>query len=137
MNTSLRIAVADDEPDMRRFLYRVLTHEGHKVVSVAENGQQLIDACHNNPPDLVITGVEMSGVDGLKAIHDICASNPVPAIIVSDDTCEELLRRAAEELVFAFLVKPIKMDDLRPAIWLTMQRFLEMSNLRLRLLARR
>lgn len=133
MNTSLRIAVADDEPEMRRFLYRVLTHEGHVVVIVAENGQQLIDACYDNPPDLVITDVEMPEMDGVKAIHEICTTNAVPAIIVSNDSSLELLRRAGKEPVFAFLVKPIKMDDLRPAIWLTMQRFHEMSNLRLQL----
>lgn len=133
MKTSIRIAVADDEPDMRRFLYRVLTHEGHHVVAVAENGQQLIDACRSIPPDLVITGVELPEMDGLQAIHEICRTNLVPAIIVSDNVNAELLSRAGQEPVYAFLVKPIKMDDLRPAIWLAMHRFVEMNNLRLQL----
>ena len=133
MKLPLRIAVADDDPDMRRFLYRVLTHEGHRVVAVADTGRELIQACHDNPPDLVITGVRMRDMDGLTAVHEICSANAVPAIVVSDDTGDELLARAGREPVYAFLVKPIKMDDLRPAIWFTMHRFMEANNLRLQL----
>lgn len=130
MDTKLLIAVTDDEPDMRKFLYRVLTHQGHRVVAVAETGQELIDACLRNPPDLVITEVAIPEVDGLRAIHEICLSNPVPAIFISNDTRDTMLARAGTVPVYAFLVKPIKMDDLRPAIWLTMRRFKEANRLR-------
>ena len=81
----------------------------------------------------MITGVELPEMDGLQAIHEICRTNLVPAIIVSDNVNAELLSRAGQEPVYAFLVKPIKMDDLRPAIWLAMHRFVEMNNLRLQL----
>jgi len=135
MNPPLRIAIADDEPDMRRFLYRVLTHEGHNVIVVAETGSQLIRECHANRPDLVITDIGMPGLDGLEAIHEICSVEAIPAIIVSGTSTIDILTRASREPVFAFLVKPIKMDDLRPAICLTMHRFNEMSLLQLRLQA--
>ena len=129
MNTRLRIAVADDEPDMRKFLHRVLTHEGHHVVVLAESGKQLIRECRDARPQLIITDIEMPELNGLDAIHEICAVASVPSIIVSGNSTFEMVSRASRELVFAFLVKPIKMDDLRPAIWMTMHRFYEMSRL--------
>jgi response regulator NasT len=129
MNTSLRIAVADHEPEMRRFLYRVLTYEGHEVVVVAETGRQLIHECMREHPDLVITDYTMPDIDGIEAIHAITNAEIVPAILVSGRSSREILARAARELVFAFLVKPIKMDDLQPAISMTMQRFSEVRAL--------
>jgi two-component system, response regulator PdtaR len=135
MNLSLRIAIADDEPDMRRFLCRVLTHAGHKVIVAAETGTQLIRECQRNRPDLVITDLEMPDLDGLEAIHEICITGAVPAIVVSGTTTGDILARASREMVFAFLVKPIKMDDLPPAICLTMHHFYQMSRLQLQLQA--
>ena len=133
MNGRLRIAVADSEADIRRFLCRALIHEGHRIVVAAETGRQLIDECREEQPDLVITEISIPDVDGLQAIHEICAEKAVPAIIVSAKSGDDFLIRASEELVFAFLIKPIKMDDLRPAVWLTMRRFAELTNLRTRL----
>jgi response regulator NasT len=115
-------------------MYRTLTHEGHHVIAIAENGRQLIDECINQRPDLIITDIEMPELDGLAALHEICMTNPVPAIIVSANSDQEMLVRASRELVFAYLVKPIKMDDLQPAIWLTMQRYSEVAVLRQRLI---
>ena len=133
MNTALRIIVADSEPDIRRFLYRSLTHEGHRVVATAENGRQLVEVCTDHHPDLVITDIEMPELDGLAALHEICMTYPVPAIVVSARSNHESLVRAGRELVFAFLVKPIKMDDLQPAIWMAMHRYSEVSTLKKRL----
>ena len=45
MTSGLRIAVADDEPEMRDFFEKVLPRFGHQVVAVAENGAQLIEHC--------------------------------------------------------------------------------------------
>jgi two-component system, response regulator PdtaR len=129
MNTHFRIAVADSEPDMRKFLHRVLTHEGHKVIIVAESGRQLVSECRRNPPELVITDIQIPDQNGLEALREICSVKAVPAIIVTAVTTLEVLAKASDEMVFAFLVKPIKMDDLRPAIWMTMRRFHEMIGL--------
>lgn len=133
MNGRLRIAVADDEAVVRQFLCRILTNEGHRIVVAAETGRQLVLDCQRERPDLVITDIAMPDLDGLQAIHEICAEKAVPAIIVSAKSGDDVLARAADELVFSFLVKPIKMDDLRPAVWLTMKRFSQYTRLQARL----
>ena len=65
MKKSLRIAVADDELDMREFFQRMLSRNGHQVVSVAENGRQLVEQCRELQPDLVITDIKMPDLDGI------------------------------------------------------------------------
>ena len=135
MNGRLRIAVADDEADIRQFLCRILANEGHQIVVVAATGRQLVRDCQREQPDLVITDIAMPELDGLQALHEICAEKAVPAIIVTATSGDEVLARASNELVFAFLIKPIKICDLRPAVWLTMRRFNELTSLRARLAA--
>lgn len=126
----LRIAVADDEPDMRDFFQRVLTHLGHDVVAVTANGAELADACRNSKPDLIITDIVMPEQDGLDALREIGRDGPIPAILVSAHHDEVYIERARKETVLAYLVKPIKKDDLQPAIALAMQRFREFEALR-------
>jgi AmiR/NasT family two-component response regulator len=130
MNHSLRIAVADDEPDMRDFFERMLPRSGHRVVCVAENGRQLIECCRETQPDVVITDIKMPDIDGIEAGSQICRERPTPVILVSAYHDPELIDRAEADHVMAYLVKPISQADLQPAIALAMRRFEEMQALR-------
>ena len=49
MNRALRIAVADDEPDMRDYFRKILPRLGHQVVSAAETGRELLEQCRQTP----------------------------------------------------------------------------------------
>jgi response regulator NasT len=134
MNTKrLRIAVADDEPDMRDFFVKVLRHLGHEVVAVAGNGQELVELCREKKPDLIITDIAMPKLDGLQAVRQICrepATGGLPVILVSAHHDDELIQRALHEQVLAYLVKPITRDQLQPAIALAMRRYREFEALR-------
>jgi response regulator NasT len=125
----LRIAVADDEPDMRDFLQKLLTHLGHEVVAVAADGEDLVRQCRDTRPNLIITDLAMPRLDGLSAVRQITKERPIPVIVVSAYHDDELIRRALQEQVLAYLVKPIKAVDLPPAIALAMQRFREFEAL--------
>ena len=118
----LRIVAADDEPDMRDFFVKVLAHLGHDVIAVAADGVELVEKCRELDPDLIITDIVMPNMDGVEALRAIGQERPVPGIIVSAHHDDELVRRALHEQVLAFLVKPITMEDLQPAIALAMQR---------------
>lgn len=123
MTRALRIAVADDEQDMREFFARMLPRCGHDVVSVAASGEQLITDCRRQEPDLVITDIKMPGIDGLEAATRICRERPTAVILVSahDDSCAA--SHADAKHVSAYLVKPIVFADLAPAIATAVRRF--------------
>jgi CheY-like chemotaxis protein len=54
MTNPLRIVIADDEADLREHFRRLLSPLGHKVVAEAATGQEWVDACSQEHPDLVI-----------------------------------------------------------------------------------
>src|SRR5262245_51311697 len=130
MKTSLRIAVADDEPRMREFYQEMLPLLGHEVVAAAANGAELIARCQETRPDLVITDIRMPELGGIDAAREIWQREPVAIILVSAHDDPELLERAAENHVLGYLVKPIKRQDLQPAILIAARRFEEFQSLR-------
>jgi response regulator NasT len=130
MNRHLRIVVADDELDMRDYLQTILPCFGHTVVAVAETGRELVEKCRESRPDLVITDIKMPDMDGIDAARQIYADNPIPVILVSAYHDDELVNRAEEDHILAFLVKPIKQADLEPAIAIATRRFEQFQTLR-------
>lgn len=126
--SALRISVADDEPDMREFYQRMLTHLGHRVVSCSSNGRELVDECLRQLPDLVITDLRMPEMDGLSAAQKIGQQYRVPVILVSAYHLPEMIQRANANFVQAFLVKPISLSDLTPAIDLARRQFARLQD---------
>ena len=94
MNQSLRIAVADDEPDMRAYFQKCLPRLGHQVVVVAENGRELVERALTTHPDLVITDIKMPDMDGIDAATQLYQQRPVPVILVSAFHDADLIERA-------------------------------------------
>jgi response regulator NasT len=130
MNESLRIAIADDEPDMREYFQKSLARLGHKVVAVAADGRELVAQCRTQAPDLVITDIKMPDMDGIDAATQIYRERPVPVILVSAYHDAGLLERAGADHILGYLVKPIKQADLEPVIALSMRRFAQFEELR-------
>jgi response regulator NasT len=123
MKQPLRIAVADDEADIRQYLEKTLPLLGHQVVAVARSGSDLVQKCRETRPDLVITDIKMPDLDGIDAASQIFRERPTPVILLSAFHDPELLERAEADHVLAYLVKPIKQADLQPAIGMVMRRF--------------
>jgi response regulator NasT len=122
---SLRIAVADDERDMREFLQEALPRLGHQVVGAPTTGKQLADLCHQTHPDIIITDIKMPDADRIAVAHGVNRERQTPVILVSGHYDDELAARAAEDHVMAYLIKPVKEPDLRAAINLGLRRFQE------------
>jgi response regulator NasT len=129
MNQSLRIAVADDEPRMREFYQHVLPTLGHEVVCIAQNGKELIEGCRASRPDLVISDIKMPDMDGITAADELYREAPIPVILVTGHDDPDLLARASATHILAYLVKPIKSQDLQPAIIIAVRRFEEFKAL--------
>jgi two-component system, response regulator PdtaR len=121
-NGRLRIAVADDDLAMCRFYQDALGRLGHEVTA-APDGRRLVEQCRTALPDLIITDIKMPELDGLDAAAEIAQCGPVPVILVSAYHEPELVERAGQDHVFAYLVKPITEADLVPAIGLALRRF--------------
>lgn len=125
MKSPLRIAVADDEPELRKYFTLILPRLGYEVVSVAANGRELLEQCLAVRPDLIITDLTMPQLDGLAATRAITRSYPVAVMLVSGYDDGLALEPGAVDHVQAHLIKPFKMAQLAAAITLATQRFAE------------
>ncbi len=128
--TGLRIAVADDEQEMRQFFQELLPHMGHQVVGIVETGRQLAECCRQQRPDVVITDIKMPDMDGIEAAAVVNRERNVPVVLVSGHTEGELLARAGAEYIMSYLVKPVKPADLQAAITLAVARFEQYQRVR-------
>jgi two-component system, response regulator PdtaR len=126
----LRIAVADDDRDVREFLERFVPVLGHSLHSVARTGRELVENCQSAPPDLIIADVKMPDMTGLEAIEAVNRTTAVPAILVSGHAVPAWLDKARELGVMAYLMKPVTEHDLAPAIALARRQFEEVQSLR-------
>ena len=129
MTESLRIAVAEDEPELLDDLDEMLRAMGHQVVVRAGDGRELVDRCADADVQLVVTDVLMPKLDGLEAATEICKRRPVPVIVVSAYDDEHLVERSLTDHVLAYLVKPVQPRTLATTIAVVMRRFREFEAL--------
>ncbi len=118
---SLQIVVADDIPEMRILLQKMLQRLGHRAILV-ENGRQLVETCLATDPDLILADVKMPGMDGIEAAEEL-RHRPVPIILISGYHDPELLSRVGTGNIMAYLVKPVEDADVQAAIAVAMTRF--------------
>ena len=130
MTEALKIAIADDEPDVRDYYQRVLPRLGHQLVAAARTGRELVERCRAERPDLIITDIKMPDMDGIEAAEEISRDGPIPVILVSAYHRPQLFERASGDHILAYLVKPTKQADLEAAIAIAMRRFGQFQALR-------
>ena len=129
MSKHLRIAIAEDEPELLADYEETLAELGHEVVAKAKTGRELVQLCLETRPDLIITDIKMPDMDGLEAAEQIRQHGPIPIVIASAYHDSEFMERALQEHVLAYLIKPISQAELEVSIALVMRRFREFQAL--------
>ena len=127
-NRPARILVAEDEALIRLDLVEMLTEAGYEVVAQATNGVEAIALAKEFKPDLAILDVKMPELDGISAAQEIIEISPV--LMLTAFSQKELVERARDAGVMAYVVKPFSINDLTPAIEIAMSRHLQMRSLK-------
>jgi AmiR/NasT family two-component response regulator len=128
LKPAARILVAEDEALIRLDLVEMLTEAGYEVVAQATNGVEAIALAKEFKPDLAILDVKMPELDGISAAQEIIEISPV--LMLTAFSQKELVERARDAGVMAYVVKPFSINDLTPAIEIAMSRHLQMRSLK-------
>jgi len=126
---SLRIMIADDEPIIRLDLRKTLENMGHQVVGEAGDGAKAIEAARELKPDIIIMDIKMPEMDGIEAAKIITTEGIAPVLLLTAYSQKDLVDRAKDAGVFAYLVKPFKEADLLPAMEIAISRYEEFVEL--------
>ena len=118
----LKILVADDESIIRMGLRTMLLALGHEV-QLAANGRDALQLVRTTRPDLALLDLQMPLTDGLEAAKVIARTQPMPIIILTAYSQDDLLQRATELPIQGYLVKPVNERDLAAAIQVAVARF--------------
>jgi response regulator NasT len=124
---SVRILVAEDEALIRMDLIEMLQEAGYTVCAEATNGEEAIALATEHKPDLCILDVKMPVLDGISAAEKIISIAPV--LMLTAFSQRELVERARDAGVMAYVVKPFTIGDLVPAIEIAMSRHNQMKSL--------
>jgi len=126
-HSRVRIVVAEDEALIRMDLIEMLGEAGYEVIAQASDGAQAIELVQEHKPDLAILDVKMPVLDGISAAEEIIATCPV--LMLTAFSQRELVDRARDAGVMAYVLKPFTINDLVPAIEIAISRHLQMKSL--------
>lgn len=127
--TAKRILVAEDEAIIRLDLAEMLGEAGYEVVGQASNGEQAVEMATELKPDLVIMDVKMPVMDGITAAEQIGKERLCPVVMLTAFSQTELVERARDAGVMAYIVKPFTATDVMPAIDIALSRWGELKTL--------
>ena len=127
VSASYRILVAEDETLIRMDLVEMLQDAGYEVVAQASNGEEAISLALQHNPDLAILDVKMPVLDGISAAEKIISVSPV--LMLTAFSQKELIERARDAGAMAYVVKPFTINDLLPAIEISISRHRQMKSL--------
>jgi AmiR/NasT family two-component response regulator len=122
-----RILVAEDETLIRMDLVEMLQEAGYDVVGAASDGREAIELAKSLKPDLAILDVRMPVLDGISAAEKIISISPV--LMLTAFSQKDLVERARDAGAMAYVVKPFTINDLVPAIEISISRHNQMKSL--------
>ena len=107
----LKAVVVDDVAVMRKMLRDILESQNFSVVGEAANGQEAIDICRREAPNLVTLDITMPLVDGLTALKEIKKAQPdVKVVMVSAFGERQNVLEAIKCGAANFIVKPFNAE---------------------------
>ena len=125
----LKIIVVEDDATVRLFLKETLEKLGHQVIGEAATGTDMVRTVLELEPDLVVFDIHLPRLNGLDALRQIYQERVVAAVAITADRDQDLVRRALEEHVLAYLVKPVEAHQLGAALLVARARFEELQGL--------
>lgn len=130
MNENQVIYYADSDENQRRDVGEMLSELGHSVPVSTDSGSELIKAVAKRVPDLTIVSMKLDDMEAIDALLECAKIEPTASIILAESGDLSKVEEALKDHVMAYMVRPIKLEDLRPTIYLVSQRFDQFQELR-------
>ncbi len=129
---SLKVLVIEDEPAVRQMMCRLVERLGVAEIGAAADGADGYEQVLTMRPDVVLCDVHMAKADGQAFLERVRASteswlHTLPVILVSGDSSLDTVRRAHQHHVDGYLVKPLRLDDIKAQIDIVITRLADQA----------
>ena len=122
------VFVVDDDAAVRDSLRMLLKSVGLPV-EVFESGQEFLDADRDDRPGCLVLDIRMPGMSGFEVAEVLRRVSKTPFIFLSAYSDEESVQSAKELGALGYLVKPVEIRRLVPAIEIALARAEDMEKL--------
>lgn len=127
--TPLRLVIADNESIIRMDLREMLEDAGHEIVGEATDGKRAVELTKKYKPDLVLMDIKMPEMDGITAAGKISEEGIAPVLLLTAFSQKDIVEKAKGSGVLGYLVKPVREENLFPAMEIALSRWQEMKEL--------
>ncbi len=103
----------DDDPNILAMFKRALEGVGLEVTA-ASSGEQAVEQLGVRRFDVILSDIAMPGMGGIELLKRVRAVDPdVPLILITGSPLLETAMKAVEFGAFRYLLKPVRLDELR------------------------
>lgn len=124
------ILICDDEPIIRMNLKTMLAELGFEEVLECGDGKSAVEMALGSYPDMMILDVSMPEMDGITAACEVRKKLKIPILLLTNAHDAATVKRASECGIAAFLTKPLRKQDLLPALELALHHVEEVEELK-------
>lgn len=106
----MKILVVDDSHAMRRVVKTYFANAGFRNLQEAEEGAQALEIIRNQAVKLVVSDLNMPGMDGfelLKAVREDSRTRDIPFIILTVEAIQKNMNKALAMRADSYIVKPV------------------------------
>lgn len=111
-----RALVADDDTIVRLDVRAALESAGLTVCGEARDGNEVVALALDLRPDVIVLDAAMPAADGVEAARKILSVLDVPIVMLTGYSYGDLISRALDAGVAAYVVKPFREADLLAAV---------------------
>lgn len=109
-----KILAVDDSTSMRQMVSFTLQQAGHEVIQAAD-GQQALQEAKNGKVDLVLSDVNMPGIDGIELVRQLRTLPGyrfVPILMLTTESTTEKKQEGKAAGATGWIVKPFSPEQL-------------------------
>ena len=129
-NARWRVAIVDDHERSRAAIRAAVWAAGGEVAGEAARRSDTPAMLARARPDVVVVAVGLPDGDGVETAAEITQDPGYPVVLLTSHTRDELVTRARDAGVMAYLLKPLRGAELAPTLDLAVARFAETRTLR-------
>ena len=120
-----RVLVADDELLVVQGVLSSLKALELEVVGPCKNGEEAVQMCREDRPDIALLDIQMPKLDGMQAAQIIFSELDIPVVMLTAYSDDTYLRNCTAAGVFGFLLKPSSTEQLHAGLTVAWKRYLD------------